>query len=395
MAIACLAIPHFPLRVALRDRPDLDGAPLVLAHASSARPTVLDATPEAHRRGIRIGMPLREVMALCPEAAFLQPNPIRETEVFETLLDLLESFSPLVEPAEPGLAYIDLHGLDGLVGPPRAAAERLLALAPAELRPRVGVAPGKFVASLAARRAKAGTPLVVPPSEVPGFLAPLPAAWLPLAPATLQRFERLGLRTIGEVGALPMPALQARFGKEGKLAWNLAHGKDAAHVVPRPHDLTVTVSLVFPAPAATREMVLIGLDQLVVRAFAHADLRGRQARQARLQVHIEDQRSWAKELTLREPSGQEHLGTALRLRLQDLELPGPAEAMTLELRGIVGEVAHQQLLPGMRRRRVRPLVEAARHLKQRYGVSPLYRIAEVEPWSRIPERRHALITFDP
>ena len=395
MAIACLDIPHFALRVALLDRPDLDGAPLVLAHPASARPTVLDATPEAHRRGIRTGMPLREVMALCPEAAFLQPNPIREAEVFDALLDRLETVSPLVEPAASGRSYIDLHGLDRLVGPPDVASELLLTLAPPALRPRVGVAPGKFVASMAARRAKPGTPLLIPASAVIGFLAPLPAAWLPLATSTLQRFDRLGLRTIGEVGALPLAALQARFGKEGRLAWNLANGKDDARVIPRPHELTVTVSLVFPGPATTREMALIGLDQLVVRAFAHPDLRGRQTRQARIRVHIEDQRSWEKELTLREPYGQEHLATALRLRLQDLELPGPAEAMILELRGIVGEVAHQHLLSGMRLRQVRPLVEAARHLKQRYGVSPLYRIAEVEPWSRIPERRHALITFDP
>jgi protein ImuB len=395
MAIACLDIPHFALRVALLDRPDLDGAPLVLASPSSARPVVIDVTPEAHRRGVRPGMPLREVTAICPEAAFIPPNPIREAEVFDALLDLLETISPLVEPAAPGRAFVDLHGLDRRVGPPQAAADLLVRTAPPELRPRAGVGPGKFTASLAARRARPGASLVVEPSAVAGFLAPLPAAWLPLAPETLRRFERLGLRTIGEVGALPLPALQARFGAEGKLAWTLAHGKDDARVVPRPRDTVVTVALTFPAPVATREMVLIGLDQLVVRAFAHPDLRGRQARQARIRVHIEDQRSWEKELTLREPSGQDRLATALRLRLQDLELPGPAEAMSLDLRGIVGEVAQQQLLPGLRRRRMRPLVEAARHLKQRYGASPLYRIAEVEPWSRIPERRHALITFDP
>ena len=36
-----------------------------------------------------------------------------------------------------------------------------------------------------------------------------------------------------------------------------------------------------------------------------------------------------------------------------------------------------------------------RHLKVRYGQSPLQRVVEVEPWSRIPERRHALMDYDP
>jgi DNA polymerase-4/protein ImuB len=86
-------------------------------------------------------------------------------------------------------------------------------------------------------------------------------------------------------------------------------------------------------------------------------------------------------------------------RLAAIELPGAAEAMRLELVGLTAEAAHQEMLPGglgtLRARRIRPLVEVARQLKQRYGESPLYRVVEVEPWSRIPERRHALLVFDP
>ena len=69
----------------------------------------------------------------------------------------------------------------------------------------------------------------------------------------------------------------------------------------------------------------------------------------------------------------------------------------LELAGLTAEADRQASLPGLgpRARRSRPLVEAARQLSQRYGRSPLYRIVEVEPWSRIPERRHALTRYDP
>jgi DNA polymerase-4/protein ImuB len=41
------------------------------------------------------------------------------------------------------------------------------------------------------------------------------------------------------------------------------------------------------------------------------------------------------------------------------------------------------------------LVHAVKELKLRLGHSPLYRVVEMDPWSRIPERRHALLTFDP
>ena len=41
------------------------------------------------------------------------------------------------------------------------------------------------------------------------------------------------------------------------------------------------------------------------------------------------------------------------------------------------------------------LKKAVRELRLRLGHSPLYRVVEVDPWSRIPERRHALMRFDP
>lgn len=67
MPIACVHVPHFSLRVALLGRPALDGVPLVLTSPPTARPLVADCTPEAATRGIRRGMPLREVTALCPD----------------------------------------------------------------------------------------------------------------------------------------------------------------------------------------------------------------------------------------------------------------------------------------------------------------------------------------
>jgi DNA polymerase-4/protein ImuB len=110
---------------------------------------------------------------------------------------------------------------------------------------------------------------------------------------------------------------------------------------------------------------------------------------------LEGRRSWERTLVLKEPAGASQLITALDLRLQALEMPGPIESVTLQLSGIVNEVAHQQLLPTMRPRHAPPVTAAIHQLKQRYGLSPLFHVVEVEPWSRIPERRHALIAYEP
>jgi DNA polymerase-4/protein ImuB len=394
MSIACLQIPHFSLRVALLERPELDGMPLVLTSPPNSRPLVQDCTPEATRKGVSRAMPLREVTAVCPEAIFIPPNPVRDAVVADRLLEALETFSPLVEPDVPGRWYIDLRGLARHYGTIEEAARQILHLTPAVLRPRVGIAPGKFTAWVAARQAPPGSWRPVTPAEVTTFLARVPVAWLPL-PDLAPRLERLGVRTLGELAALPASSVAARFGPPGRRAWDLATGHDDIIVQAREREETVCEGLTLPAPAASRETLLLGLRQLIGRAFVRPELRDRHVRQARLRVLIEESRSWEKTFTFREPVGRHQLIETLGHRLQAVELPGAAEAMTLELTGLVAETAHQDRLPGFRSRQLRPIIEATRQLKQRYGASPIYHIAEVEPWSRIPERRHALISYDP
>lgn len=397
MSIACLTVPHFALRVALFARPELDGAPLVLGPAQGGRPVVLDATPEAAARGVRPGLSLREAIALCPDAVVLTPHPVREHAAAERIVAGLETLSPAVEidPAQPGCYLVDLTGLDRLLGPPAQAAECLLATIPALLRPRAGVAANKFAARAAAHAAAPGTVRVVSPAATEAFLAASPVSLLPLPPDKRRRLERLGLRTLGDLAALPAAAVQARFGAEGRRAWELARGIDREPVHARAQPETVIEWLALPAPATSRETLHIAITRLVLRAFDRAALKNRHVRQARLRATLEGGQSWEQITTLREPGGQQRLIAALGYRLQTLMLPGPVEELTLELSGLIDATSRQELLPGFHSRRPRQLAEASRQLKQRFGASGLYRVAEVEPWSRLPERRHTLIAYDP
>jgi nucleotidyltransferase/DNA polymerase involved in DNA repair len=395
MAIACVHLPQFALRIAVLEQPALDGLPLVLASQSSARAVVIDCTPEAAAQGVKPEMLLREVTSLSPDAVFIQSNPAREAAVFEVVVEALETFSPLVQPSELGVCHVDLRGLERYDDSLEEAGQRLLRLVSPVLRPRVGIGLGTFTSWVAARQARPGSVRIIPDGMVRQTLASVPTTWLPFPADLLARLDRLGLRALGEIAALPSAAMQARFGPDGRRIWELSRGHDDTLVRPRARPETLTERLTLAAPVASREMLLIALRQLILRAFDRPQLRNRSVRQVHLHVLIEDNRSWEREMTFREPVGRERLIETLRHRLGELDLPGPAEGLALELIGLVGEVAHQELFPSLRPRLTRPLVEAARQLKQRYGAAPLFHIAEVEPWSRIPERRHALISYDP
>src|SRR4029453_4915937 len=93
---------------------------------------------------------------------------------------------------------------------------------------QVGIADGTFAAALAARHQA-----IVPPGGSRAFLAPLPVATLD-RPDLADLLVRLGLRTLGDLAALPGADLATRFGAEGARAVRLASGLDGDPKAARP-----------------------------------------------------------------------------------------------------------------------------------------------------------------
>src|SRR5579859_5935593 len=396
--VACVWIAQLALRVEVLRHPAWDGRPLVLGGAPGERKVVQLCSPEAEAAGVRHGLPLREVVPLCPEAIVLQPDPVRTAGVLESLLAELQRVSPTVEPAEDGYLYLDLRGLQSLYGDLDRLEDTIRAAVPPLLRPRLGFGSGKFSAAVAARMAAAGEALVVPASETEVFLAPLSVRHLLLLePDVLQRLELLGLHTLGDLAALPFNAVQAEFGPTGAQAWRLAHGKDPEPVVARPVITSVQDGLRFDDPLGSVEAVMAAIDQLLAHTFAQPALLGRSVRQVRLRALLSDGTSWERLYTFKESlSTRDAARRAVKSKL-DLPNglpPAPIDELALELLGLGGEAARQPGLFIARARQLAEIAEAARQLRARYGRVPLYHAIEVEPWSRIPERRWALVTCD-
>ena len=153
------------------------------------------------------------------------------------LLDVALSHSPRVEDGGPGLVYLDLTGLRGLFGEEPAIGAALCRCAAGRgLAVSVGIGASRASAGLAARLADPGRPadparldrsvIVVPPGEDETALAPASLSVLPCAPEMLALLRRWGLRTLGELAALPAAALHERLGAEGPRLRDLARGID-------------------------------------------------------------------------------------------------------------------------------------------------------------------------
>lgn len=398
LEVSCVWLPQLPLRVEVLRHPAWDGCPLVLGSGPGERKVVQICSPEAESAGIHPGLPLREVLSLCRDAIAVQPDPVRVATVLDEVLNRLRRVSPIVELEEDRI-FLGLHGLRGIYHDDLGALDRAIRSAvPHLLRPRIGVAGGKFASMVAARTTTPAGLRVVRAAETSAFLAPLSVSYLPFTPELLRRLELLGLRTIAELAALPFATVQAQFGLLGARAWFLANGRDDAPIVPTRFSPTARTSLRADNPLTSSEAVFAALNDLLARAFNNPALRGRSIRQARLQALLSNGSSWERLVTFKEAvSGRDFTYRVLKdkLQLPNALPPAAVEELSVELMGFTGEVARQPSLFLDRARQLEPITEAARQLRVRYGRAALYYAMEVEPWSRIPERRWALVPCDP
>lgn len=395
MPVACLLIPHFALGCERTDNPELGRGAKTLAIIEGRG--VREVSPAARRYGVRPGQRLQEAFAACPYLVTLEARPAYYERRFEIVLDRLAELSPDVERGPLGVAYVNLKGLERHYPDQSAMESALLGCASAAMRPRLGIGPGKFPAFVAASRLKAGQSREIETGGVADALAPVFVDLLPVDHRIKERLHQLGLHTLGDLVALPRHAVAAQFGPEGTIAWDLASGDDLSPVRSAPEVEKVRAAQLFIDPIVSRDVLMAAAGQLLNRVQRELSERHQATRLATVRIDLERGRSWQKQVTFKEPRfGREALWSALGPVIEGADLPGPVVEVALEFSDLTSVIGWQgPLWTSERRQRRERLQEALRQLKARYGACPVGRVVEVEPWSRIPERRAAIVAFDP
>ena len=390
--IVCALVPRFALRVAAGLDGALPAAPVALGPEPGGPPLLGEVNAEAAAFGVSAGMRVAEGVARCPRLALVTPDPGAVADAAGALIARLEGLGAAVEPIAPGRALLCGDGLVRLHG----GAARLLAAVAAALGPGgwVGAGPGRFMAQAAAMRSRPRRPHLVEEGAAAAFLAPMPVERLPLDPATASTLEMLGVRTAGELAALPLPAVADRFGRPGIVAWRLSRGEDDAYVTPRTPPEPLREAIAFPEPVGDLYTMRGAMAALAERLLAHPRRAGRPPRTLTISARLAAGGSFRRSVTLREPTAEpRRLRDALHPHLT--ELPGAVDELALEITSLAAQGDRQQEL-------LRPAAdvlherasEAARQVRAGLGEGQLWRIVEVAPWSRLPEGRHLLVPFE-
>ncbi|MEO8222564.1 MAG: DNA polymerase IV [Specibacter sp.] len=221
----------FFVTVELRERPDLVGRMVIVGHPQG-RSVVLSASYEARAVGVRSAMPMATALRMCPTAVVIEPRHQLYYQVSGQVMEVFNSITDTVEQLSVDEAFLDIRGALRRLGTPLEIGALIRSRIAAEIgiTASVGIAASKFVAKVASTRCKPNGMLLIEKEGTVAYLHTLPveALW-GVGAKTREALARLGIFTVADVAATPLPTLQKALGSTGPALHALSWGID-----PRP-----------------------------------------------------------------------------------------------------------------------------------------------------------------
>jgi len=387
MKILCVLLPHFPWRCEVLKDPAIEGHPVVVTYAAGSHRQVLDFSPGLDN--LQPDMPLQQALAYQGEVELLHADIPYYRAVFNEILASLEQVSPLVEGLELGCAYVGGDGLQLIYPDDDALLKATGEAIPETFMFQIGIAGNKFLAYLAARRSPPGGHRVLT-GDVASFLRKLPCDVLPVSMKSKNRLQDFGIHTLGQVAALPPGPVQSQFGPEGRRIRDLARGYDDTPLHPRMMEEAIEESATLASVTVSLEAILVAAELMLSRVFARIGPRGMGVRSLILRTRTWNAENWERSIQFKEPS-MDIKNTLSRIKriLEDYPQPGPVEHAGMSITRLGYPQGRQKSLFSRVRARDH-LMNDIRQLEFRLGNPQVFTVKEVEPWSRIPERRYAL-----
>jgi DNA polymerase-4 len=228
-------VPRFYAEAERAADPSLAERPVIVGGDPRKRGLVQAATLDALAAGVEVGMPVLEALERCRAARVRRTNMRAYRELSARLRVCFRRAVPRLEPAGLEAAYLDTSEGEEEA---EAVARRLQQEVREGFRLplRVGIAPVKFVAKLAAEEAGPEGIRRVTLESLRSFLEPLPVGRLPgVGPRTALVLGELGIATAGDLAAAGRRRIEERLGNHGLALLAAAQGQGDVRLRPAPH----------------------------------------------------------------------------------------------------------------------------------------------------------------
>jgi DNA polymerase-4 len=370
----------FYASVEQRDRPELRGLPVIVGGSAENRGVVCAASYEARKFGVHSAMPTVTARRLCPQGIYLPTRMAHYAQIARQLRQIFLSFTPLVEPVSLDEAYLDVRGCEGLFGTPEVIARQIKARIRQEtnLPASVGVAANKFLAKLASDLRKPDALVVITPEQVQDILHPLPVSRLwGVGAKGAKRLHALGIRTFGQLAALPEKVLVSHWGEAGRHLWHMAHGRDDRPVVPDENAKSVSTETTFARDIGSRAVLRSWLLELVDHLGQRLRHSGVRARTIEVKARTSDFQTYIRSVTLREPTDATEVIWQAAAGLFEEKIPQSWLPLRLLGVGGTGLVREQQvqaeLFDGAWQAKQRSLDQALDAIREQFGGQAIQR----------------------
>ncbi len=305
--IACILVPNFPIAAIARANPELHLTPIAISNTSAPHAELIAVSIRARKSGVYPAMTIAQARSIIPELAVVNHSEAAETSALDALADAAESISPLVEKGDAGRVWLDLAGLERLMGSEEAiAAELEKRVGQIGLECAVGIASNKEIAHLAAR---CGGLRVIEPGLEGDFLNWLPLDVLGLdegATADSSDIEdtlaRWGIRRLGELARLDPDAIGSRLGRRGVELIRIARGENPARLIPRRPTEVFTEAIELDYGIETLEPLGFVMLPMLERLCERLKLRGLVAGDMMLSFGLSDHRKFSRRVAIGAPS---------------------------------------------------------------------------------------------
>lgn len=291
--------------------PSLVGKPVIVGGDPDGRGVVAAASYAARRYGIHSAMPLAKARRLCPHAIFLRGSHGVYGDFSRRVFKVLEKYSPLVEKMSLDEAYVDLTGCQKLHGPVLETAERIRNEIKKEvgINASIGIASNKLLAKVASAFVKPRGILWIAPGKEKKFLEPLPVGRIPgVGPKSFERFKRMGVKTVGDLVALPKELLEEVYGKSGNWLYLKSRGICTSPVSGHEEDSrSISRETTLETDSQDARFLESTLSYLVEKAATQLRASDLFVRTVTLKLRTADFKTVTRSHTLKEPTSEDHV----------------------------------------------------------------------------------------